>query len=134
MDDMASGLFVAAPLAGGRLAPPGGGLVLVEWADDGTAGARPIAGLHVHHDDDEAWYVLDGQLGFRLGDDVVEAGPGAAVMAPAGVAHSYWNAGGGPARYVLVMTARVAALIDELHSPGACDYHEIFRRHASELL
>jgi mannose-6-phosphate isomerase-like protein (cupin superfamily) len=131
---MASPPLLAAPLAGGRLAPPGAGLVLVEWADDGSGGTRPIAGLHVHHEDDEAWYVLQGRLGFRLGDDEVEAGPGEAVMAPAGVAHSYWNAGGGPARYVLVMTPRLAALIDELHAPGAGDYHEIFRRHRSELL
>jgi mannose-6-phosphate isomerase-like protein (cupin superfamily) len=42
--------------------------VVIEWTDPGTAPGRPVAGLHVHREDDEAWYVLEGQLGFRLGD------------------------------------------------------------------
>jgi mannose-6-phosphate isomerase-like protein (cupin superfamily) len=110
--------------------------VLVEWSDPGgvTSRERPIAGLHVHHCDDEAWYVLEGTLGFRVGDDEVEAGPGAAVFVPRGTPHSFWNAGAGPARYVLVMPPRLKALVEALHAPGAGDFAGIFREHASELL
>ena len=64
----------------------------------------------------------------------MEAGPGAAVFVPRGTPHSYWNAGAGPARYVLVMPPRLKALVVEaLHAPGAGDFAGIFREHASEL-
>ena len=75
-----------------------------------------------------------GTLGFRVGDDEVEAGPGAAVFVSRGTPHSFWNAGAGPARYVLVMPPRLKALVDALHAPGARDFAGIFREHASELL
>ena len=67
----------ADPLASGAVGGREGQFVLVEWSDPGglTSRERPIAGLHVHHSDDEAWYVLEGTLGFRVGDDEVEAGP-----------------------------------------------------------
>jgi mannose-6-phosphate isomerase-like protein (cupin superfamily) len=119
-------------LAGQRL--PAEGFVIAEWKDDGVSSAdRPIAGLHVHHQDDEAWYVLEGRLGFRIGDDIVEAGPGEAVLAARGVAHSYWNASSGLTRYLIVVQPRLMALIDELHS-GPADYHAVFRKYQSELL
>ena len=94
---------------------------------------RPIAGLHVHHADDEAWYVLEGTLGFRLGEKTATASAGSAVLAPAGMPHSYWNAGPGRARYLLVASPRLFALIEELHAPGA-DFAEVFRKYDSELL
>ena len=126
----------ADPLAAGAVGNREGQFVLVEWSDPGglTSRERPIAGLHVHHSDDEAWYVLEGTLGFRVGDEVVEAGPSAAVLVPRGTPHTFWNARPEPARYVLVMTPRIQRLVRELHAPGASDYAAIFRAHASELL
>jgi mannose-6-phosphate isomerase-like protein (cupin superfamily) len=109
--------------------------VLVEWSDSGESEWEWIAPLHVHHRDDEAWYVLEGTLRFRIGDDEFEAGPGAAVLAHKGVPHAYGNARRGqPARYLLVLTPRILALVDALHAPGATDYAAIFRAHDSELL
>ena len=126
----------ARALADGPAGLPDGDFVMVEWRDPGgvTGPERPIAGLHVHHEDDEAWYVLEGRLGFRLGDETVEAGPGEVVLAARGTPHSYWNADAGPTRYVLVMAPRIHRLIRSLHAPGAGDYAAIFRAHASELL
>ncbi len=123
-------------LTAGPVGLPDGDFVLVEWGDPGgvTGPDRPIAGLHVHHDDDEAWYVLEGTLGFRLADETVEAGAGAVVFASRGTPHTFWNAGSGPARYVLVMTPRIHRLVQALHAPGAGDYAAIFREHRSELL
>jgi mannose-6-phosphate isomerase-like protein (cupin superfamily) len=124
----------APPLAGHTLVSKEGQLALAEWSDEGESSEeRPIAGLHVHHSDDEAWYVLEGTLGFRLGEKTASASPGSAVLAPAGTPHSYWNAGPGLARYLLVASPRLFALIEELHEPGA-DYSEIFRKYDSELL
>jgi mannose-6-phosphate isomerase-like protein (cupin superfamily) len=125
------------PLAGAELGGPDNDFVVVEWADSGDSGWDWIAPLHVHHSDDEAWYVLDGTLRFRFGDDVFEAGPGSAVLAPAGTPHAYGNAmpgGPGRARYLLAMTPRIRALVAALHAPGAGDYAAIFRAHESELL
>ena len=48
--------------------------VIVEWSDSGDSGYEWIAPLHVHHSDDEAWYVLEGTLRFRIADEVFEAG------------------------------------------------------------
>ncbi|HEV2590489.1 MAG TPA: cupin domain-containing protein [Gaiellaceae bacterium] len=107
---------------------------IAEWVDHGESSAeRPIAPLHRHLDDDEAWIVLEGRLGFIRGAERLEAGPGAAVLVPRGVAHSFWNAGDGAARYVIVMPARVAALVAAIHEPGA-DPRALFPRFASELL
>ena len=129
----------AVPLAGAVLAPSGSDIVLAEWRDPGggTDPPRYIAPLHVHHRDDEAWYVLAGALRFRLGDETVEAPAGGAVLAPRGTVHSYWNPRPEPARYLLVMTARIRALIDALHALEAREPEAlaaVFRDHDSELL
>jgi Cupin domain len=114
----------------------GPGLVLVEWTDPGGGTDPPtyIAPLHVHNADDEAWYVLEGTLAFRLGDEEVEAPAGSAVLAPAGTPHTYWNPSPEPARYVLVMTPRIHALIAALHAPGERDMEALFAAHQSTLL
>jgi mannose-6-phosphate isomerase-like protein (cupin superfamily) len=122
-------------LADGQLGGPDSDFVIVEWTDPGLSEWEWIAPLHVHHTDDEAWYVLEGVLRFRIGDEVREAGPHSAVMAPKGVPHAYGNARRAqPARYLLVMTPKIRALVQTLHEPGADDYAAIFRAHDSELL
>ena len=109
--------------------------MIVEWSDTGESEWQWIAPMHVHHSDDEAWYVLEGALRFRMGDEAFEAGPGAAVWAPNRTPHAYGNARRGePVRYLLVMTPRIHALVEALHAPGAVDYPAIFRAHDSELL
>jgi mannose-6-phosphate isomerase-like protein (cupin superfamily) len=66
--------------------------VLGDWVDRGeTSAERPIAPLHRHFSDDEAWYVLDGALGFVRGDEQLEAPAGSAVLVPRGVAHAFWK-------------------------------------------
>jgi mannose-6-phosphate isomerase-like protein (cupin superfamily) len=131
---MTSAPFVRS-LSDGQLGGSQNDFVLVEWTDSGEDEWEWIAPLHVHHADDEAWYVLEGVLRFQIGDEVFEAGPGAAVLAPKGTPHAYGNARRGePARYLLVMTPRIRALIDAVHAPGASEAAEVFRAHDSELL
>ena len=122
-------------LAGAQLGGPHSDFIIVEWADAGTSEWDWIAPLHVHHADDEAWYVLDGVLRFQIGDERFEAGAHSAVLASKGTPHAYGNARPGePARYLLVMTPKIRALVEALHTPGAGDYAAIFRAHDSELL
>jgi mannose-6-phosphate isomerase-like protein (cupin superfamily) len=82
---------IAPALAGSTLQGPA--LVLVEWTDPGGGTDPPtyIAPLHAHRAEDEAWYVLEGTLAFRLGDEEVTAPAGAAVLASAGTVHTYWS-------------------------------------------
>src|SRR2546428_13732015 len=92
---------VAAPLAGQVLGSIGDGFVIAEWQDAGAPPGPPrwIAPLHLHHNDDEAWYVLEGMLRLRVGRDEVEAREGAAVFVPRGTPPTYWDSGPGPGRY-----------------------------------
>jgi mannose-6-phosphate isomerase-like protein (cupin superfamily) len=118
-------------LAGGSLGSPGDDFVVVEWTAE--VGTHWIAPLHIHHADDEAWYVLEGMLGFRLGDDEIKAPAGSAVLARRETPHTYWNAGDVPARYLLVLTPNIARLLEEIHEPDA-DIQAIFARYDSEIL
>ena len=73
----------------------------------------------------------------QRGDEVVEAGPGAAVFVPRATAHTYWNPDTRPVRYLLMMTGKIYRLIEEIHatkdrSLGAMK--AIFERNDSELV
>lgn len=61
-----------------------------------------ITPLHIHHENDEAMYVLDGEVTVRLDDDRHVLGAGSYAMAPRGVPHTYRNSGSGPARVLFV--------------------------------
>lgn len=130
---------IAPPLAGNVLGSPNDNFVIAEWRDPGGPPGPPrfIAPLHLHHNDDEAWYVLEGALIVRVGEKDVEARAGSAVFVPRGTAHTYWNPAAEPARYLLVMTSKIYRLIHEIHatkerSPAAMQ--ELFRKYDSELL
>ena len=45
--------------------------------------------LHIHRREDEAFYVLEGEIRFRQGDDEFVAGAGAWIWAPRGVPHTF---------------------------------------------
>jgi quercetin dioxygenase-like cupin family protein len=60
---------------------------------------RALAGpMHVHEHEDEYSYVLEGEVGFQVGDEVFSAGSGQLVAKPRGIWHGFWNAGDEPAR------------------------------------
>jgi mannose-6-phosphate isomerase-like protein (cupin superfamily) len=129
----------APPLGGSTLGTGKNSFVIAEWRDAGGPPGPPrfIAPLHLHHNDDEAWYVLEGTLCVRVGDEDVEAKAGAAVFVPRGTPHTYWNPGPGPLRYLLVMTPRIYELIQGIHATKertSSALKAIFREHDSELL
>jgi quercetin dioxygenase-like cupin family protein len=45
--------------------------------------------LHIHHQEDEAWYILSGQMTFYVGDAAMTAEAGAFVFAPRGIPHTF---------------------------------------------
>lgn len=108
--------------------------VIAQWSDPGTHPGRALVPLHLHRSDDEAWYVLSGRLGFRVGDEEREVGAGESIFVPRGTPHSWWNAVAEPTRYLLVMTPRIHRLIEALHAAERNDHARIFEEHDSELL
>lgn len=105
----------------------GNSFAIHEWRGSGPAT------LHVHHSDDEAWHVLDGELTFRYSDRAETVGPGTTVFVPSGVAHTY-TAGDG-ARYLIVLTPRLSGLIAALQADrDPAHQHEIYQRFQSEVL
>jgi quercetin dioxygenase-like cupin family protein len=44
---------------------------------------------HVHQREDEAWYVLEGEISYYIGDEIHRATPGSFVFAPRSVPHSF---------------------------------------------
>jgi hypothetical protein len=107
--------IIAPPLAGTVVGSLGTNFVIAEWKDAGGPHEPPrwIAPLHRHHKD------------------------GSSVFVPRGTVHTYWNASPGLLRYLLVMTANIYSLIQDIHattdrSPAAL--RAVFEKHDSELV
>lgn len=56
---------------------------------EGEARRGNMPPLHVHHNDDETFYCLDGRLSVITARGAVELGAGDAAFAPRGVPHTY---------------------------------------------
>src|SRR5690242_21856029 len=106
-----------------RIAASGTSFAIREWRGSGPAA------LHVHHADDEAWHVLEGSLHFRFADRELDVPAGGSVFVPAGVAHTYVAQ---DARYLIVLTPRLDALIRELQAtPDRTAHPALYRKYES---
>ena len=102
---------------GGILGSPETDFVVMEvQAPGGNPGTlRHLVPLHVHHQDDEAIYVLEGSLRIQTGDEVTTTQAGSGVYIPSGKPHTFWNESNTPARFLVVMAPRIFLLIQELN-------------------
>ncbi|CAF2930088.1 unnamed protein product [Rotaria sp. Silwood2] len=50
--------------------------------------------MHVHHLEDEAFYVLEGEIQFQINNKTLLAPQGSCVYAPRGVVHTFRNVNG----------------------------------------
>lgn len=90
---------VAVPSADGEARWWFGGLAVVKATAADTGGQMTIlevteapngAGpLHVHHTEDEAFWILDGSATFEVGDQTIEARAGDYVFGPRDIPHRY---------------------------------------------
>jgi mannose-6-phosphate isomerase-like protein (cupin superfamily) len=81
----------------------GGAIGVVEYtAAPGFGGPPP----HVHDQLHDMYFVLDGTLTVRVGDDTVEARPGSFVLIAPRTVHTFSNPGAEPARFL------------NMHTPG----------------
>jgi mannose-6-phosphate isomerase-like protein (cupin superfamily) len=77
------------------------------------------APLHVHDDLDDTWYILDGTMVVRCGDDVSVVGAGHWVSMPRGVPHTFRVIGDREAKILLVHdNATFRDLIRDLGVPA----------------
>jgi quercetin dioxygenase-like cupin family protein len=59
---------------------------------------------HIHRNEDETFYVVEGEAVFRLAGDVVTAGVGDFVNVPRGTVHNFHNASDALTRMILTFT------------------------------
>jgi mannose-6-phosphate isomerase-like protein (cupin superfamily) len=90
-----------------------GGRVSVheEWhgADD------PGVPRHFHHQLDEIFYVLEGDMRFLVGDDEVVAPPGTVIYVPRGTVHAWRPTGTTPVRqFVVFIPGGFEGYLDEM--------------------
>jgi len=61
------------------------------------------APLHVHHNEDGAFWVLEGELTFEVGEETIKASPGSFLFGPKDVTHCY-TVESGPARMLFLLS------------------------------
>ena|SRR5215203_1726831 len=70
---------------------------------------------HVHADEDEYSYILQGEIGARIGNQEIGATPGSYVFKPRAIPHTFWNAGSQSAKLIEVISpAGFEKFFDEL--------------------
>jgi mannose-6-phosphate isomerase-like protein (cupin superfamily) len=92
----------------------GGQYTLVEiLAPEGYPGV-----LHVHHSEDEGFWILEGELTVYVGDQTIKARPGSFLFGPKDVPHAF-TVDSGPARLLFVLSpAGFEDLIREMGEPA----------------
>jgi mannose-6-phosphate isomerase-like protein (cupin superfamily) len=105
---------------------------------------RPLHGppLHLHRDQDESWYILEGQYRFEVDGQEIYAGAGSTVFAPRGSRHTFQNIGSIPGRMVTtVVPGGLDNFFEELAAasargtiPDLAKMLPIFEKYKLELL
>lgn len=95
-----------------------------------TASPGWDTGSHLHATIEEQFYVVDGEMELRAGNELIIGRSGTFVSVPAGVAHAFANRSAATARMLLVCTPPgheryFAELADILSREGAPDPAEI---------
>jgi len=58
--------------------------------------------LHYHYDQDETWYVLEGEFLIKVGEETYNAKAGDTVFGPRGVPHTFAKLGEGIGRLLMI--------------------------------
>ena len=103
-----------------------GGLFVVE-ATDGTKGGPP---RHLHHEQEEWFYVVESEYVIEIGDEWYELGPGDSVLAPRGVPHAWAHVGEGMGKQLIVFqpAGKMEAFFGELSKIEGVPQPEVMQR------
>ena len=99
-----------------------------------SPGAGPV--LHLHHRQNEWWYVLEGDFLFQVGEQKFRVQPGGTVFGPPGVPHAFRCVG--KIQGKLILTFDPAGQIEQFFAEIANDAgegrREILRRYGMEFV
>ena len=74
--------------------------------------------LHVHHFEDEGFYILEGEMTFYVGEQTIKARPGSFLFGPKDIPHAF-SVDSGPARLLFILSpAGMEGLIREMGDPA----------------
>ncbi len=90
---------------------------LTMWTELTPPGEGPPA--HFHINDDETFYVIEGQVSFFHNGEWQEVGPGGTAFAPRGEVHTFKNVGSTPSQMVMSTTP---AGIENFFSRAAVEF------------
>lgn len=113
-----------------------GNLLLIEQIDDKKGGPP----RHVHHRQDEWFYVVHGSYVIEVGEERFELESGDSVLAPRGIPHVWAHMGDATGRLLIGFQPAgemeaffaVSTKLDEI--PEGPDLARLFREHGMELL
>jgi mannose-6-phosphate isomerase-like protein (cupin superfamily) len=119
---------VAVPSGGGEARWWLGSLAVIKAAAADTGGRLAIvemteapgreAPLHVHHREDEGFWILEGEVTFEVGDATIAARAGDYVFGPRDVPHRYTVGAAGCRMLFLLTPAGLEDLIREMSEPA----------------
>jgi mannose-6-phosphate isomerase-like protein (cupin superfamily) len=116
-----------------------GAYALIEYSHAARAPGPPV---HVHHQHEEAFYVLEGALTLLLDDEVVTVESGGFAVVPRGVRHSPSNAADVPVRFFFITSPPMEDFFIEMNElltatggrPTPDQLREIGGRHDSDFV
>lgn len=100
--------------------------ILGATESDGTMGMALITQppgtatpLHVHHREAEAFYLLEGSMTYRAGEELFRLEPGGFIYLPAEVPHAFRITGNEPTRFIALATpAAILSMYEEIGRPA----------------
>jgi len=93
----------------------GGSFSLIEVQVQSENGPPP----HIHHREDETFYVLEGEFSFLHGDITITATAGSFVYIPKGTLHTFKNIGTSQGRFLAIITpAGFEKFFEEIGEPA----------------
>ena len=98
--------------------------------------------LHRHPDQDESWYIVEGEFRFEVDGEQVYASAGATVFAPRGSSHTFQNIGRKPGRMITTaIPGGIDTFFEDLEraaprgtAPELDRLLPVFARHRQEML
>ncbi|HKH11063.1 MAG TPA: cupin domain-containing protein [Rubrobacter sp.] len=113
----------------------GGDLLVIENTNDSRGGPP----RHLHHEQEEWFYVVDGEYLAEIGDERYRLGPGDSVFAPRKIPHVWAHVGGGTGRLIVAFrpAGEMEGFFDAMSrangTPSREELHGLFRSHGMEV-
>lgn len=112
-----------------------GNLFILENTNDSKGGPP----RHLHHGQEEWFYVVEGEYAVEIGDERHRLGPGDSILAPRKTPHVWAHVGEGTGRLIVAfrpagdVESFFAAMSQVKGTPSREELHGLFRSHGMEV-